>query len=116
VRRLHVALAVDDLEASIRDYSVRLGADPIVVVSGAYALWRTAEVNLSVNCDPLLTERLRHLGFEDDAIVSKTMATDVNGLVWESFSAAQQDEEIVRAYGEGSELTRPDEEDQRSGR
>jgi catechol 2,3-dioxygenase-like lactoylglutathione lyase family enzyme len=116
VRRLHVALAVDDLEATIRDYSVKLGADPIVVVAGAYALWRTAEVNLSVNCDPSLTERLRHLGFEDDATASKSIATDVNGLVWESFSAAQQDEEIVRAYGEASELPPTTEDEQRPGR
>jgi hypothetical protein len=51
-----VALAVDDLEASIRDYSERLGAAPVAVVPGAYALWRTAHVNLSVNCDPSSTE------------------------------------------------------------
>jgi catechol 2,3-dioxygenase-like lactoylglutathione lyase family enzyme len=99
VRRLHVALAVDDLEASIRDYSERLGAAPVAVVPGAYALWRTAHVNLSVNCDPSSTERLRHLGMEDDAVPMKTVSTDANGLVWESFSAAQQDDEIIRVYG-----------------
>jgi hypothetical protein len=99
MRRLHIALAVDDLDATIHDYSQRLGAAPVAVVAGVYALWRTAEVNLSVNCDPSSTERLRHLGVENDAVESKTVSTDVNGLVWESFTAAQQDEEIIRAYG-----------------
>jgi hypothetical protein len=46
-------LAVDDLDATIRDYSERLGADPVAVVPGKYALWRTAEVNLSVTATSL---------------------------------------------------------------
>ena len=99
MRRLHVALAVDDLDATIHDYSERLGADPVAVVAGKYALWRTPEVNLSVNCDVAGSERLRHLGFEDDDVVTKTESTDVNGLMWESFNAEWQDEGIVRIYG-----------------
>ena len=99
MRRLHVALAVDDLEATIRDYSQRLGAEPVTVVAGTYALWRTPEVNLSFNCDIDTGERLRHLGFEDDDVVTKSESTDVNGLMWESFSPRWQDEGIVRLYG-----------------
>ena len=98
-RRLHVALAVDDLDATIRDYSGRLGAQPVAVVPGKYALWRTSEVNLSVNCDVAGSERLRHLGFEDDAVSTKSETTDVNGLLWESFNAQWQDEGIVKIYG-----------------
>jgi catechol 2,3-dioxygenase-like lactoylglutathione lyase family enzyme len=99
MRRLHVALAVDDLEATIRDYSQRLGAEPVTVVPGTYALWRTPEVNLSVNCDTDANQRLRHLGFEDDDVTTKSESTDVNGLMWESFSPSWQDEGIVRLYG-----------------
>jgi hypothetical protein len=99
MRRLHIALAVDDLDATIHDYSQRLGADPVVVV-GKYALWRTPEVNLSVNCDVAAGDRLRHLGFEDDAVNTKSESTDVNGLLWESFSPRWQDEGIMRVYGQ----------------
>lgn len=99
MRRLHVALAVDDLEATINDYSQRLGAEPVTVVAGRYALWRTPEVNLSVNSDVDIGERLRHLGFEDDDVMTKSQDIDVNGLMWESFSPRWQDEGIVRLYG-----------------
>jgi hypothetical protein len=99
MRRLHVALAVDDLDATIRDYTGRLGGDPVAVVPGKYALWRTPEVNLSINCDVALTERLRHIGFEDDAAIARTESTDVNGLMWEWFDAKGQDAEIIRVYG-----------------
>jgi catechol 2,3-dioxygenase-like lactoylglutathione lyase family enzyme len=99
MRRLHVALAVDDLVATVRDYSERLGAEPIAVVPGRYALWRTPEVNLSVNSDVATGERLRHLGFEDDAVTTKSESTDVNGLLWESFSPRWQNEGIIRVYG-----------------
>jgi catechol 2,3-dioxygenase-like lactoylglutathione lyase family enzyme len=99
MRRLHIALAVDDFDATIHDYSQRLGADPVVVV-GKYALWRTPEVNLSVNCDVAAGDRLRHLGFEDDAVNTKSESTDVNGLLWESFSPRWQDEGIMRVYGQ----------------
>jgi catechol 2,3-dioxygenase-like lactoylglutathione lyase family enzyme len=99
MRRLHVALAVDDLKATIHDYSQRLGAEPVTVVAGTYALWRTPEVNLSVNANTDAGERLRHLGFEDDDVTTKSESIDVNGLMWESFSRRWQDEGIVRLYG-----------------
>jgi catechol 2,3-dioxygenase-like lactoylglutathione lyase family enzyme len=99
MRRIHIALAVDDLNATIHDYTERLGAAPTVVVPGKYALWRTSEVNLSVNSDVTQTERLRHIGFEDDQVTEKTRSTDVNGLMWEAFNPDQQDHEIVEVYG-----------------
>jgi len=99
MRRIHVALAVHDLEATIADYSVRLGGPPVAVVPGKYALWRTPEVNLSVNADTASEERLRHLGFEDDDAIEMTSEHDVNGLLWERFDATWQDEGIVRVYG-----------------
>lgn len=100
MRRIHVALAVDSLEATVADYTVRLGAEPVAVVPGKYALWRTAEVNLSVNADTPTEQRLRHLGFEDDAATERAEDCDVNGITWESFSPSWQDEGLVRVYGQ----------------
>ena len=100
MRRFHLALAVSDLEATIEDYTRRLGSAPVAVVPGKYALWRTPEINLSINSDASLEQRLRHVGFEDDDIIEKEQGTDVNGLMWEAFNAADQDAEIVRAYGQ----------------
>lgn len=95
---------VDELERSIADYSQRLGAEPVVVVAGRYALWRTTEVNLSVTVGSGGAGRLRHLGFEDDAAQEMTESRDVNGIIWEHFSAEQQAREIESVYGQlGSE-------------
>lgn len=99
MKRIHVALAVDDLDTTIADYTERLGASPITVVTGKYALWRTTEVNLSVNSGVATTGRLRHLGFEDDEVATKSETTDVNGIRWEAFSPASQDEAIGTVYG-----------------
>lgn len=96
--RIHIALMVDDLERSVADYNQRLGAEPVVVVAGIYALWRTAEVNLSVTVGSGGADRLRHLGFEDDAAPEVTESRDVNGIVWEHFSAEQQSREIEVVY------------------
>lgn len=100
MRRIHVALAVDSLEATVADYTARLGAEPVAVVPGKYALWRTPEVNLSVNADTSPEQRLRHIGFEDDTVMAKQEDHDVNGIMWETFSPTWQDEGIVRVYGQ----------------
>ena len=93
-RRIHVALAVRELNPSIRDYSARLGIEPCCVVAGSYALWRTESLNLSISADPAAAGTLRHLGLEDPDTPVVTMAKDVNGIEWERFTAAQQREEI----------------------
>jgi hypothetical protein len=64
-RRVHIALAVRELNTSIRDYSARLGVEPCCVVEGSYALWRTEGLNLSISVDPAAGGPLPHLGFED---------------------------------------------------
>lgn len=103
---IHVALMVDELERSVADYSQRLGAEPVVIVAGRYALWRTTEVNLSVTVGSGGAGRLRHLGFEDAAAQEMTESSDVNGIIWEHFSAEQQAREIVSVYGQvGSDQT-----------
>jgi hypothetical protein len=107
-RRFHLALAVDDLDATIADYTIRLGEAPAVVVDGRYAVWRTPEVNLSVSVSvpdagpgpgSAAGQRLRHVGFEDDDAVTGPRTVDVNGLEWEAFSLVHQDAEIARVYG-----------------
>ena len=84
---------------SFEDYSRRLGCDPCVVVPEEYALWRTDCVNLSVRRDKSATPgSLRHLGWEDPAAEAFSSEADVNGIVWEHFSAEQQAEEINSAW------------------
>ncbi|NJL99485.1 MAG: hypothetical protein HC924_12135 [Synechococcaceae cyanobacterium SM2_3_2] len=94
MRRIHLAIAVTDLQASISDYSARLGMDPEVVIPGEYALWRTDSVNLSIRYTEEDPGTLRHLGWEDDEASQHTTDIDCNGIVWEHFSAHHQAEEI----------------------
>ncbi len=113
-RRFHLALAVDDLDATIADYTVRLGEAPAVVVDGRYAVWRTPEINLSVSVPETgpgpgsaAAQRLRHVGFEDDDAVAGPRTVDVNGVEWEAFSLPHQDAEIARVYGPPTTSTEP---------
>ncbi|MFC3651588.1 hypothetical protein ACFONN_08555 [Dyella humi] len=99
MKRFHIALAVRDLDASIADYSTRLGQRPNVMVNGKYAMWRTDLLNFSINENAERAGQLRHIGFEDDGAEGFTSTTDVNGIEWERFSAKAQDERIVEMYG-----------------
>jgi catechol 2,3-dioxygenase-like lactoylglutathione lyase family enzyme len=99
LKRFHIALAVRDLQASIIDYSKRLGQQPTAVVEGKYAMWRTDLLNFSINEMPERAGQLRHIGFEDDAAQGFSSTLDVNGIEWESFSQKEQDERIVAMYG-----------------
>lgn len=100
MKRFHIALAVDDLNDSVADYSRRLGQRPNVVVPGRYAMWRTDLLNFSVNQQAGHGGQLRHVGFEEDRAQGFTSETDVNGLAWESFSADEQDRRIEAIYGQ----------------
>jgi catechol 2,3-dioxygenase-like lactoylglutathione lyase family enzyme len=95
MKRLHIAIATQDIAATVRDYSARLGLQPCVVVPGQYALWRSTTLNLSVrqdaSCQP---GEMRHLGWEDDTAEAFTSDTDCNGILWERFAAHHQAEEI----------------------
>jgi catechol 2,3-dioxygenase-like lactoylglutathione lyase family enzyme len=99
VKRFHIALAVADLEASIADYSARLGQPPQVVIAGTYAMWRTDLLNFSINQEPERAGQLRHVGFEDDDTRGFSCDADVNGIPWEHFSAVAQDLRIISTYG-----------------
>ena len=99
MRRIHIALAVASIADSVEDYSNRFGARPTVVVTGKYAMWRTDQMNFSINEIPARAGRLRHMGFEDDAADGFGSDTDVNGIMWELFSPQAQDDKIVEMYG-----------------
>ena len=94
-RRIHIALSTHDVSASVADYSVRLGQEPDIVVENEYALWKTPTVNFSLRCDVTASAgTLRHLGWEDSRAIGFSADTDVNGILWERFSEAEQLNEI----------------------
>ncbi len=101
MRKIHLALGVTDIKASIADYSAQLGMDPVVVIPGEYALWRTDTLNLSIRHTPHLQPgSLRHLGWEDPAAPEFTCQTDCNGILWETFAPEHQDQEIRSIWPE----------------
>lgn len=103
MNKLHIALSTQDVENTVTDYTNRLGAPPCLVIPGQYALWRTNSLNVSVrydNANP--SGSLRHLGWEDPEAKVLSQETDVNGLVWERFSAAVQAQEIAAIWPEVS--------------
>ena len=95
MRRFHIAISVSDIAASVEDYSGRLGQQPVLIIPGEYALWRTDRLNLSIRYAPASAGELRHLGWEDPQAQTLSVERDVNGLVWECFSARDQAREIV---------------------
>lgn len=99
MKRFHIALAVADLDASISDYSHRLGQPPQAVVLGRYAMWRTDQLNFSIKQQPECAGQLRHVGFEDDDAHGFSSDADVNGIPWERFSTVAQDLQIISTYG-----------------
>ena len=94
MKRIHVALAVSNLDDSIADTRHRLGVEPCVVVPDTYALFRTDSVNLSLTENAEQAGQLRHLGIEDSEATAFTAESGPDGLVWERFTAEQQADEI----------------------
>jgi catechol 2,3-dioxygenase-like lactoylglutathione lyase family enzyme len=100
MKRFHIALAVRNLDDSIADYSARLGQSPQLVVQDKYALWRTRQLNFSINELPEQAGQVRHIGFEDDEAKGFTISKDANGIEWENFSSTDQEALIESIYGE----------------
>jgi hypothetical protein len=98
--RIHIALAVENLQESIADYSQRLGVTPSWIATNKYALFRTDTLNLSLSVNPAKAGQLRHLGFENDTITDYSQEQDVNGIKWEYFNKQQQEQEILEFYPE----------------
>ena len=102
MKRFHIALAVGDVEASIADYTQRLGAEPELVIPGQYALWRTTTINFSIRLSPGMAGTVRHLGWEDSQAETLSVDHDINGMVWEHFSATDQRREVQAAWPRAS--------------
>lgn len=101
--KLHIAIATNSIDETIRDYSERLGCEPCSFIANEYALWRTEFLNFSVRQDPTCKPgELRHLGWEDSTALAFSQTTDVNGIVWEKFSAQQQADEINEIWPEAN--------------
>ena len=96
--KVHIAIAVNNLEESIRDYSIRLKSEPELVVQNQYALWRTEILNLSIRVTGEDSGIVRHIGFEDEDAISFTASKDCNGLLWENFNKKHLAEEIELAW------------------
>ena len=95
MKKLHLAISTSTIDATVTDYSKRLGAKPCVVVPDEYALWRTDTLNISIRQDSTCAPgSLRHLGWEDESALNFSQNTDVNGIIWEHFNAQQQAAEI----------------------
>ncbi len=95
MKKLHIAISTNRIEETIQDYSKRFGVEPCVIIQGEYALWRTETLNISIRQDPSCKPgELRHLGWEDSTTSAFSKETDVNGIIWERFTAQQQAEEI----------------------
>lgn len=101
MKRFHIALSSNNIGQSVRDYSARLQTEPVVVVEGEYALFRTETLNVSIRNDTEAAPgSLRHLGWEDPAADSFSTETDCNGILWEHFTPDQQDQEILELWPE----------------
>jgi hypothetical protein len=103
MRKIHIAISTDKIEETIADYSARLGVQPCALIPGEYALWRTESLNVSVRQDTACAVgSLRHLGWEDPTAPEFTQDTDVNGIVWEQFTAQHQADEINEIWTEAN--------------
>ena len=101
MNKLHIAIATNKIEETIKDYTVRLGMEPCSFVANEYALWRTDSLNVSIRQDATCTSgELRHLGWEDDSADEFSKEKDINGIIWERFSAQQQADEINNIWPE----------------
>jgi len=98
MKRFHIAISVRDIQRSVADYSARLGCEPSLVVPNEYALWRTPQLNFSIRKVDEATGPLRHLGWEDPTAPAFGTSVDVNGIVWEQFTAEQQSAEISQIW------------------
>lgn len=97
--KFHLALSVVDIESSVDEYTKRLSCVPQVVVPGEYALWRTDTLNFSIRKAPESEAgKLRHLGWEDPGASAFDAQSDINGVLWERFTAEQQRDEILSIW------------------
>lgn len=92
--KFHLAISVEQLDASIEEYSRRLRCKPCRIIPEEYALWRTDTLNFSIRRTDEKPGTVRHLGWEDESAEAFTEDTDINGIVWERFASSHQQQEI----------------------
>ena len=103
MKKLHIAISTKKIEASIKDYTTRLGVEPCSFIDNEYALWRTDSLNISIRQDSTCQPgELRHLGWEDESASEFSEEKDINGITWERFSAQQQADEINALWPEAN--------------
>lgn len=101
MRKLHIALSTHKITESIKDYTLRLEIEPCLCIPDEYALWRTDTLNVSIRRDTTCESgTLRHFGWEDSAVSEASEDKDINGIIWERFSAQQQAAEINALWPE----------------
>lgn len=99
MKKIHIAIATDNIGETVKDYNARLGFEPCLVIPNEYALWRSESLNFSIRQEPGCTPgALRHLGWEDPEANDFTASKDANGILWEIFSALQQADEIEETW------------------
>lgn len=98
MRRFHIAIGVQDIEASVQEYSQRLAAKPELIIPDEYALWRTDSLNFSIRKVEGEIGKIRHLGWEDETASEFSKECDINGIIWEHFAAQHQDQEIQQIW------------------
>ena len=98
MQKLHIALAVRNLETAFAEYNQRSNCPPVAIASNRYALWRTDILNLSITQNSKKAGTLRHLGYEDSEVVEMFSEYDEDGIEWEYFTAQQQRQEILKYY------------------
>ena len=96
--RVHIAIAVTDINKSIDEYSQYLKCQPEKVIDNEYALFRAESLNLSLRVTKDEAGTVRHLGFEDESFDGFSTFTDSNGLLWEQFNRKEQLKEIDEAW------------------
>ncbi len=100
MKRFHISIAVSDFAASLAEYTKRLGCEPILLVEGRYALWKTDLLNFTISCkEGQQAGVIRHIGFEDAAEKNFREEMDVNGITWEYFSSEGQMQEVKEKFG-----------------
>jgi len=106
MKRFQLAISNHDLDASVAESSRRLDCSPEIVVPDEYALWCCGALNLSVCVDLATSSRtLRHLGWEYPEAPALSRDTNINVIVWEALSAAQQASEIQQQWtGAGNDV------------
>ena len=131
MKRLHVHVGVEDLDASVRFYSTLFGADP-TVAKHDYAKWMLEDprVNFAISAGHHAANGVEHLGIQVEsaeelaevygrlqaadrpvleegattccyARSEKSWVADPDGLVWETFLTSGD----ATVYGESPALT-----------